>query len=152
MLVHFAPSSAAVVAMLVSCFVLVLAFEATNGFHDTANAVTAVIYTNALKPVPAVICSGLLNFAGVLTGGTAVAYALVEILPLDVLTPPDSSPALPMLVSIFVAAPAWNVVIWALGIPNSSSHCIIGALVGVAGADALLKSRGLACWCRDAAG
>ena len=143
MLVHFAPSSAAVVAMLAGCFVLVLAFEATNGFHDTSNAVATVIYTNSLTPVPAVIWSGLLNFAGVLAGGIAVAYALVEILPPDVLTPPDGAPALPMLVSLFVSALLWNVLTWALGIPNSSSHCIIGALIGVAAADALLRSRGL---------
>lgn len=72
--------------MLVVCFILVLAFEATNGFHDTANAVATVIYTHALRPVPAVIWSGLLNFVGVIVGGITVAYALVDILPPDVLT------------------------------------------------------------------
>lgn len=144
MLVHFVPSSSIVIAMLLACFVMVLAFEATNGFHDSSNAVATVIYTNSLKPVPAVIWSGLMNFVGVLVGGIAVAYALVEILPPDVLTPPDGSPAVPMLVSIFAAALFWNVLTWAFGIPNSSSHCIIGALIGVAAADALLKSRSLA--------
>jgi PiT family inorganic phosphate transporter len=79
----------------------------------------------------------------VLVGGIAVAYALVEILPPDVLTPPDGSPAVPMLVSLFLAALFWNVLTWAFGIPNSSSHCIIGALIGVAAADSLLQSRGL---------
>src|SRR3984885_8202239 len=143
MLAHFSPSSDIVIAMLVCCFLLVLAFEATNGFHDTANAVATVIYTNALPPVPAVIWSGLLNFIGVLVGGIAVAYALVEILPPDVLTPPDGSPAVPMLVALFASALFWNVLTWAFGIPNSSSHCIIGALIGVAAGDALLKSRGL---------
>ena len=143
MLVHFMPSSDFVVAMLVFCFILVLAFEATNGFHDTSNAVATVIYTNALKPVPAVIWSGLLNFIGVLVGGIAVAYALVEILPPDTLTPPDGSPAVPMLVSIFTSALLWNVLTWFFGIPNSSSHCIIGALIGVAVGDAILHARGL---------
>lgn len=143
MLVHFTPSSDVVVAKLVGCFVLVLAFEATSGFHDTANAVATVIYTNALKPVPAVLWSGLLNFIGVLVGGISVAYALVEILPPDVLTPPDGSPAVPTLVAIFTTALFWNVLTWAFGIPNSSSHCIIGALIGVAAGDALLKSLGL---------
>ena len=109
MLAHFSPSSDIVIAMLVCCFLLVLAFEATNGFHDTANADATVIYTNALPPVPAVIWSGLLNFIGVLVGGIAVAYALVEILPPDVLTPPDGSPAVPMLVSLFASALFWNV-------------------------------------------
>ncbi len=143
MLVHLAPSSGMVIAILIACFVLVLLFEATNGFHDTSNAVATVIYTNALKPVYAVVWSGLLNFTGVMVGGIAVAYALVEILPPDVLTPPDGAPALPMLVSLFVAALFWNVLTWAFGIPNSSSHCIIGALVGVAAADALMQARGL---------
>ena len=144
MLVHFTPASGVVIAMLVACFVMVLAFEATNGFHDTSNAVATVIYTNALKPVPAVIWSGLMNFVGVLVGGIAVAYALVEILPPDVLTPPDGSPAVPMLVSLFLSALFWNVLTWAFGIPNSSSHCIIGALIGVAASDAILQSRSVA--------
>ncbi len=144
MLAHFAPSSGFVIGMLVVCFILVLAFEATNGFHDTSNAVATVIYTNSLKPTYAVLWSGLLNFIGVLVGGIAVAYALVEILPPDVLTPPDGSPAVPMLVSIFVAALFWNILTWAFGIPNSSSHCIIGALIGVAIGDALLQSRSVA--------
>ena len=144
MLAHFTPSSGIVIAMLIGCFVMVLAFEATNGFHDTSNAVATVIYTNSLKPIPAVVCrSGALNFIGVLVGGIAVAYALVDILPADVLTPPDGSPALPMLISLFASALFWNVLTWGFGIPNSSSHCIIGALIGVAAADALMKARGL---------
>jgi inorganic phosphate transporter, PiT family len=144
MLVHFMPASGIVVAMLAVCFVMVLAFEATNGFHDASNAVATVIYTQSLKPIPAVLWSGLMNFVGVLVGGIAVAYALVEILPPDVLTPPDGAPAVPMLVSIFASALFWNILTWAFGIPNSSSHCIIGALIGVAAADAILKSRSLA--------
>lgn len=143
MLAHFVASSDVVIAMLVACFVLVLAFEATNGFHDTSNAVATVIYTNTLRPVPAVIWSGIMNFIGVLVGGIAVAYALVGILPPDVLTPPNGAPAVPMLVSLFVAALFWNILTWAFGIPNSSSHCIIGALIGVAGSDALLHARSL---------
>jgi PiT family inorganic phosphate transporter len=144
LLAHFVPDSSIVIAMLVACFVMVLAFEATNGFHDTSNAVATVIYTNALKPVQAVVWSGVMNFVGVLVGGIAVAYALVEILPPDVLTPPDGAPAVPMLVSLFAAALFWNVLTWAFGIPNSSSHCIIGALIGVAASDAILQNRSLA--------
>jgi inorganic phosphate transporter, PiT family len=143
MLVHFNPSSDFIVAMLVGCFIMVLAFEATNGFHDSSNAVATVIYTQSLKPVQAVVWSGVMNFIGVLVGGIAVAYALVEILPPDVLTPPDGAPAVPMLVSIFASALFWNILTWAFGIPNSSSHCIIGSLIGVAAADALLKARSL---------
>jgi PiT family inorganic phosphate transporter len=143
MLAHILPSSAAVIALLVGCFVLVLAFEATNGFHDTSNAVATVIYTNTLKPVPAVMWSGVMNFVGVMVGGIAVAYALVEILPPDVLTPPDGAPALPMLIALFVSALFWNVLTWGFGIPNSSSHCIIGALIGVACGDAIMRHRAL---------
>jgi PiT family inorganic phosphate transporter len=143
MLAQFMPSSGIVIAMLIMCFIMVLAFEATNGFHDASNAVATVIYTNSLKAAPAVIWSGIMNFLGVLVGGIAVAYALVEILPPDVLTPPNGAPAVPMLVSIFAAALFWNILTWAFGIPNSSSHCIIGALIGVAAADALLKARSL---------
>jgi inorganic phosphate transporter, PiT family len=143
MLAHFTPSSTVVIALLVLCFIMVLAFEATNGFHDSSNAVATVIYTHSLKPVQAVIWSGILNFLGVLIGGIAVAYALVQILPPDVLTPPDGTPAVPMLLSIFASALFWNVLTWAFGIPNSSSHCLVGALIGVATADALLKSRDL---------
>jgi PiT family inorganic phosphate transporter len=144
MLAHVTPSSDVVIALLIGCFILVLAFEATNGFHDTSNAVATVIYTNTLKPVPAVVWSGIMNFVGVMVGGIAVAYALVEILPPDVLTPPDGAPALPMLIALFVSALFWNILTWAFGIPNSSSHCIIGALIGVACGDALLRHRDLA--------
>ena len=143
MLFHFVASSDVVIGMLIACLILVLAFEATNGFHDTSNAVATVIYTNTLKPVPAVIWSGIMNFIGVLVGGIAVAYALVGILPPDVLTPPNGAPAVPMLISLFVSALFWNILTWAFGIPNSSSHCIIGALVGVAVSDALLHARKL---------
>lgn len=144
MLAHLAPSSAATVAMLVVCLVMVLAFEASNGFHDSSNAVATVIYTHSLQPTQAVVWSGIMNLVGVLVGGISVAYALVEILPPDVLTPPDGSPAVPMLMSIFASALVWNVLTWAFGIPNSSSHCVIGSLIGVAVADALLNSRNLA--------
>lgn len=144
MLAHFAPSSPFVIAMLVVCLIIVLAFEVSNRFHDSSNAVATVIYTNSLGPVPAVVWSGLMNLVGVLFGGISVAFALVTILPPDVLTPPDGSPAVPMLVSIFSSALLWNVLTWYFAIPNSSSHCVIGSLIGVAAADALLKSRDLA--------
>ncbi|MCP1119084.1 inorganic phosphate transporter [Robbsia andropogonis] len=144
MLSHFVPSSGIVIAMLAVCFLMVLAFEATNGFHDASNAVATVIYTNSLKATPAVVWSGICNFVGVLVGGITVAYALVEILPPDVLTPPNGAPAVPMLVAIFASALFWNVLTWAFGVPNSSSHCIIGSLIGVAAADALLQSRSVA--------
>jgi inorganic phosphate transporter, PiT family len=135
------PASPLAIGLLVFCLVLVLAFEFANGFHDTANAVATVIYTNSMRPKPAAILSGIMNFIGVAVGGISVAYALVELLPPDVLSPPDGSPAVPMLVAVFATALAWNVLTWAFGIPNSSSHCIIGSLIGVAVGDALITAR-----------
>ncbi len=142
MLANVIPASTGSLAVLVFCFVLVLAFEATNGFHDTANAVATVIYTHSLKPVVAVVLSGTMNFLGVLLGGVAVAYTMVELLPPDVLTPPNGNPATGMLMAIFVTALLWNLATWWRGIPNSSSHCLIGSLIGIGVADALIVGRG----------
>ena len=128
----FAEGSPIVLAILATCFVLVLVFEFSNGFHDTANAVATVIYTNSLRPLPAVVWSGVMNFIGVVAGGIAVAYALVELIPPEVLMPPDGSLAAGMLVAVFATALFWNVGTWWLGIPNSSSHALIGSLIGVA--------------------
>jgi PiT family inorganic phosphate transporter len=129
---HLATGSTPTLIMLGLCFILVLAFEFSNGFHDTANAVATVIYTHALKPVQAVIWSALCNFCGVLLGGIAVAYALVEILPPEVLSPPNGGQAVGMLIALFTTALGWNVLTWLFGIPNSSSHALIGALIGIA--------------------
>src|ERR1700733_1093107 len=120
-----------------------MAFEATNGFHDAANAVATVIYTKSLQPGQAVVWSGFMNFLGVLIGGISVAYALVELLPAEVLSPPSGAPAVPMLVALFVAALVWNIGTWYFGLPNSSSHCLIGALIGVALGNALIRDRSL---------
>ena len=132
MFAHLATGSTPTLALLGVCFILVLAFEFSNGFHDTANAVATVIYTHSLKPVQAVVWSALCNFLGVVLGGIAVAYALVEILPPEVLSPPNGGTAVGMLIALFVTALGWNVVTWLFGIPNSSSHALIGSLVGIA--------------------
>lgn len=132
MLSQLDPASALAVALLIFSLLMVIMFEATNGFHDAANAVATVIYTKSLRPPQAVVLSGVLNFLGVLLGGIAVAYALVELLPAEVLSPPDGAPAVAMLVSLFIAALFWNIGTWWFGLPNSSSHCLIGALIGVA--------------------
>jgi inorganic phosphate transporter, PiT family len=143
LLTHLDPASSLAVGLLVFSFVLVVLFEASNGFHDTANAVATVIYTKSLPPVPAVIWSGLMNFLGVLVGGIAVAYALVELLPPEVLSPPSGAPAVAMLVALFLAALVWNVGTWWFGLPNSSSHCLIGSLIGIAVANAFIRERNL---------
>src|ERR1700761_5033356 len=143
MLSSLAPGSLGALAILSGCFLLVLIFEFSNGFHDTANAVATVIYTNSLKPAYAVVWSGLMNFLGVLVGGIAVAYALVELIPPEVLSPPDGGTAAGMLVALFTAALAWNVGTWWLGIPNSSSHALIGSLIGIAIETALTHGHGM---------
>jgi PiT family inorganic phosphate transporter len=140
-LLHLDPASALAVGLLIFAFLLVIAFEATNGFHDAANAVATVIYTKSLQPVPAVVWSGVMNFVGVLVGGIAVAYALVALLPAEVLSPPSGAPAVGMLVALFVAALFWNIGTWWFGLPNSSSHCLIGSLIGIALGNALLRAR-----------
>jgi PiT family inorganic phosphate transporter len=105
--------------------------------------VATVIYTNSLKSLYAVVWSGLMNFLGVLIGGIAVAYALVELIPAEVLSPPDGGIAAGMLVALFTSALLWNVGTWWLGIPNSSSHALIGSLIGIAIETALTHGRGL---------
>src|SRR4051812_1416932 len=142
MLSSLPQGSPELVAILAFCFLLVLLFEFSNGFHDTANAVATVIYTCSLRPSQAVAWSGLMNFIGVLVGGIAVAYALVELIPPEVLVPPDGGGAAGMLVALFAAALIWNVGTWWLGIPNSSSHALIGALIGIAVESALVQGRG----------
>jgi PiT family inorganic phosphate transporter len=138
------PASTLAIGLLIFSLLLVIAFEATNGFHDAANAVATVIYTKSLTPGKAVVWSGLMNFVGVMVGGISVAYALVELLPSEVLSPPSGAPAVSMLVALFVAALFWNVGTWWFGLPNSSSHCLIGALIGVALGNAFVRERGLA--------
>jgi len=141
---HLDPASALAIGFLIFALVMVIMFEATNGFHDAANAVATVIYTKSLQPGSAVVLSGVMNFVGVMVGGIAVAYALVELLPAEVLSPPDGGPAVAMLVSLFIAALSWNIGTWWFGLPNSSSHCLIGSLIGIALGNALVQSRSLA--------
>ncbi|MGX5660100.1 inorganic phosphate transporter [Castellaniella ginsengisoli] len=123
---------------LVLALALVLVFEFINGFHDTANAVATVIYTKAMPPHLAVLFSGICNFLGVLLGGVGVAYAIVHLLPVELLLNLDSGRSLVMVFSMLVAAIAWNLGTWYFGIPASSSHALIGAILGVGLANALL--------------
>lgn len=119
-------------ALLVLCLFAACAFEFVNGFHDTANAVATVIYTNTLKPWIAVIWSGTWNFLGVLTGGIAVAMSIVNLLPVETLVDQNISHSLAMILALLLTAIFWNLLTWYFGIPCSSSHTLIGSILGVA--------------------
>jgi len=110
---------------------IALFYEMINGFHDTANAVAMIIYTNSLKAKYSVIMSGIMNFLGVLMGGIGVAYAVVHLLPLDIIVASNQSATLVMIFAVLVSAVIWNLGTWYFGIPSSSSHALIGSLVGV---------------------
>jgi phosphate/sulfate permease len=118
-------------ALLIVCLVAACAFEFVNGFHDTANAVATVIYTNTLKPWVAVIWSGFCNFLGVLLGGVGVAMAIVNLLPVESLVDQNITHGISMVMAILLSAISWNLLTWYLGIPCSSSHTLIGAILGV---------------------
>lgn len=116
---------------LIICLLLACFFEFINGFHDTANAVATVIYTNSLKPTIAVIYSGLLNFFGVLLGGITVAMGIVNLLPMDALLDTNPYHGIAMALALLISAIAWNFGTWYYGIPSSSSHTIIGSILGI---------------------
>lgn len=127
-----------VAASLVIAFGFVMAFEFINGFHDTANAVATVIYTKAMPPKQAVVMSGIFNFLGVLLGGVGVAYAIVHLLPVELLINVNTGHGLAMVFSLLSAAILWNLGTWYFGIPASSSHTLIGSILGVGMANAIL--------------
>jgi len=117
---------------------IALGFEFINGFHDSANAVAAVIYTNAMRPQWAVAWSGLWNLLGVLFSSGAVAFGIVTLLPLDLLLNVDSGASLAMIFALLISATLWNLGTWWLGLPVSSSHTLIGSIIGVSLAQGLL--------------
>jgi len=126
-----------VLISLLLALAFVLAFEFINGFHDTANAVATVIYTNAMPPYFAVVASGIFNCIGVLLGGVGVAYAIVHLLPVELLINVNTDRGLIMVFSMLSAAIIWNFGTWYFGIPASSSHTLIGSILGVGLANAL---------------
>ena len=139
MLEYFGIPSLWIGISLVLALAFVLAFEVINGFHDTANAVATVIYTRAMSPYRAVMLSGVFNFLGVLLGGVGVAYAIVHLLPVELLINVDTGRGLAMIFSLLAAAIAWNFGTWYLGIPASSSHTLIGSILGVGMTNAALN-------------
>ncbi len=123
---------------------IALGFEFVNGFHDTANAVATVIYTHSMPPLFAVAWSGCFNFLGVLTSSGAVAYSMVTLLPVELILQVGSGAGYAMIFALLIAAIIWNLGTWAFGIPNSSSHALIGSIMGVGLANQLLAPAGVA--------
>jgi PiT family inorganic phosphate transporter len=118
-----------------------LGFEFVNGFHDTANAVATVIYTHSLDPQIAVVWSGLWNFAGVVTSTGAVAFGIVSLLPVELILQVGSGAGFAMVFALLVAAILWNLGTWWFGLPASSSHTLIGSIIGVGIANQIMTER-----------
>lgn len=118
-----------------------LGFEFVNGFHDTANAVATVIYTHSLDPNIAVVWSGFWNFVGVVTSSGAVAFGIVSLLPVELILQVGSSAGFAMVFALLMAAILWNLGTWWFGLPASSSHTLIGSIIGVGIANQLLSAR-----------
>ncbi len=130
-------------ALRASGFALLVAlgFEFVNGFHDTANAVATVIYTHSLEPHIAVVWSGFWNFLGVLASSGLVAFAIVSLLPVELILQVGSKAGFAMVFALLVAAIIWNLGTWWFGLPASSSHTLIGSVIGVGIANQLINGR-----------
>src|SRR5271156_2390749 len=118
-----------------------LGFEFVNGFHDTANAVATVIYTHSMEPHIAVVWSGMWNFIGVLVSSGAVAFAIVSLLPVELILQVGSRAGFAMVFALLVAAIIWNLGTWYFGLPASSSHTLIGSIIGVGIANQLMAGK-----------
>jgi PiT family inorganic phosphate transporter len=118
-----------------------LGFEFVNGFHDTANAVATVIYTHSMKPHIAVVWSGMWNFIGVLTSSGAVAFGIISLLPVELILQVGSGAGFAMVFALLIAAIIWNLGTWYPGLPASSSHTMVGSIIGVGIANQLMSAR-----------
>jgi inorganic phosphate transporter, PiT family len=127
--------------MLFVALLIALGFEFVNGFHDTANAVATVIYTHSLPAEAAVLWSGFFNFLGVALSSGAVAFGIISLLPVELILQVGSSAGFAMVFALLIAAIIWNLGTWWLGLPASSSHTMIGSIIGVGVANALLRGR-----------
>jgi len=127
--------------MLFVALLIALGFEFVNGFHDTANAVATVIYTRSLPANIAVVWSGLCNLTGVLLSSGAVAFGIVSLLPVELILQVGSSAGFAMVFALLIAAIVWNLGTWWFGLPASSSHTLIGSIIGVGIANALMRGR-----------
>jgi PiT family inorganic phosphate transporter len=129
------------IIMLFIALVIALGFEFVNGFHDTANAVATVIYTHSLPAPIAVVWSGFFNFLGVLISSGAVAFGIVSLLPVELILQVGSAAGFAMVFALLIAAIIWNLGTWYLGLPASSSHTLIGSIIGVGIANALMRGQ-----------
>jgi PiT family inorganic phosphate transporter len=127
--------------LLFVALVIALGFEFVNGFHDTANAVATVIYTHSLPAPIAVVWSGFFNFLGVLFSSGAVAFGIVSLLPVELILQVGSAAGFAMVFALLIAAIIWNLGTWYLGLPASSSHTLIGSIIGVGIANALMRGQ-----------
>jgi PiT family inorganic phosphate transporter len=118
-----------------------LGFEFVNGFHDTANAVATVIYTHSLEPHVAVVWSGFCNFAGVLVSSGAVAFGIISLLPVELILQVGNGAGFAMVFALLIAAIIWNLGTWYLGLPASSSHTMVGSIIGVGIANQLMSPK-----------
>jgi PiT family inorganic phosphate transporter len=127
--------------LLFVALLIALGFEFVNGFHDTANAVATVIYTRSMPANLAVVWSGMFNLFGVLLSTGAVAFGIVSLLPVELILQVGSSAGFAMVFALLIAAIIWNVGTWYFGLPASSSHTLIGSIMGVGITNALLRGR-----------
>jgi len=127
--------------LLFVALLIALGFEFVNGFHDTANAVATVIYTRSLPAHIAVVWSGMFNLFGVLLSSGAVAFGIVSLLPVELILQVGSSAGFAMVFALLIAAILWNLGTWWFGLPASSSHTLIGSIIGVGIANALMRGR-----------
>ncbi len=126
-------------AFLALALLIALGFEFVNGFHDTANAVATVIYTHSMPAPLAVVWSGFFNFLGVILSSGAVAYSIITLLPVDLILHVGSAGGFAMIFALLLAAILWNLATWFVGLPNSSSHALIGSILGVGLANQILQ-------------
>jgi len=136
----FVDLSSGSAVFLVLALGLALSFEFVNGFHDTANAVATVIYTHALPPTTAVVWSGIWNLIGVLVSSGAVAFGILALLPVELILNVGSAAGFSMVFSLLLSAMVWNLGTWYFGLPASSSHTLIGSIMGVGLANAMLAA------------
>lgn len=130
-----------IIFLLAAC-----AFEFVNGFHDTANAVATVIYTKSLTPTTAVVWSGIMNFLGLITGGVGVTMAIVGLIPKEILTDVNTYHSIQMVSALLISAISWNLFTWYKGIPASSSHTLIGAIIGIGVGYSILTGEDVVNW------